>query len=168
MRKGGTSFLGVVFGKRSLFIASSFMLACGVCLADPSDEDRTPEHERSSAWQRAHVEHQQGLDLARDGHYNEAIAKYHKAIANYPGDFNFHYDLGNAQKWKGDVRSAEYSFRNALRVRPSDADAWTNLGLVLNRQGRYKEADAALTRAQRCNPSEHTQSVIERNLGDHR
>lgn len=42
---------------------------------------------------------------------------------------------------------AEKEFREAIRINPNDVKAHNNLGLLLMKQGKYKEARAKLEKA---------------------
>ena len=48
---------------------------------------------------------------------------------------------------------AEAAFRKAIELNPSDAEAYSNLGNLLNDLKRYEEAEAAYRKAIELNPS---------------
>lgn len=52
----------------------------------------------------------------------------------------------------GDIASAEQVLRDCLALHPANADALSNLGAVLDRQGRYEEAAQARSAAARLDP----------------
>ena len=51
-----------------------------------------------------------------------------------------HYLMGNALSSFGQYENATNEYRLALKMRPGFSDALNNLGIVLNRQGKYEEA----------------------------
>jgi tetratricopeptide (TPR) repeat protein len=53
----------------------------------------------------------------------------------------------------GDYSEAEAAFREAVRLDPGNADAHTDLGDALHRQGKYSEAEAASREAIRLDPA---------------
>src|SRR5437016_870861 len=58
-----------------------------------------------------------------------------------------HYELGQGYERKGDWSAAEKEWRQTLAVDPNDGKAWTNLGVVLNKQNKTEEAIRAWKRA---------------------
>ena len=67
--------------------------------------------------------------------------------------------VGNAQVKAGKLADAEASFRQAIRVKDDFAVAIADLGLVLNEQGKLKEAEAMLTK-----PSASTRTTRGRTI----
>lgn len=58
--------------------------------------------------------------------------------------------LGVRQQADGDQRAAQMSFRRALVLQPDLAEAWSNLGLLLEDDGLMDEAAACYQKALRC------------------
>src|ERR1035437_4013949 len=54
---------------------------------------------------------------------------------------------------QGRLAEAEIAWRDVLRMRPSDADAYAHLGLLEARQERYKEAISLYRKALANNPA---------------
>ena len=52
-----------------------------------------------------------------------------------------------------EVAEAETCYRRALALQPHDAEIWSNLGYVLQKQDRLEDAEAALRRALELDPS---------------
>jgi Flp pilus assembly protein TadD len=69
---------------------------------------------------------------------------------------------GNRHLEAGDVRQAEARFREALRLAPDFAAAWSNLGYLLDQRGEPKEAEACYRRALALDP---LQAQTHLNLG---
>jgi protein O-GlcNAc transferase len=58
-----------------------------------------------------------------------------------------HYNRANKLLARGKLIEAERAYRQALKLAPSDAQAWANLGCTLWKLGRNTEAEEALRRA---------------------
>ncbi len=58
-----------------------------------------------------------------------------------------HYNQGNKLLAKGKLAEAERAYRQAVALAPSDAQAWSNLGLTLWKLNRLADAEACLKRA---------------------
>ena len=78
--------------------------------------------------------------LAQQGKLDEAIAEYHQAIAQFPGNHEAHGDLASLYLIKGNVAAAEQSARRAVELNPDYAKGHDMLGTALARQGRLDEA----------------------------
>ena len=66
-----------------------------------------------------------------------------------------HQNIGTLHLQAGDLKGAEASLREALRIDPSLAGAQTTLGVVLVKTGRGPEAVEAWTRAVDLEPTEY-------------
>ena len=64
----------------------------------------------------------------------------------------------------GRTDDAQREYREAVRLRPELADAWTNLGTSLLEQGRCAEADHALRRSGELTPNPLAGSMLLANL----
>jgi tetratricopeptide (TPR) repeat protein len=62
------------------------------------------------------------------------------------------YNEGRALARRGDWPGAEGAYRDALRARPTLAEAWNALGYALRHQGKYEEAIRAYHEALRLRP----------------
>lgn len=65
-----------------------------------------------------------------------------------------HYLMGNALSSFGQYENATNEYRLALKMRPGFSDALNNLGIVLNRQGKYEEALEVADEAVRVTPQD--------------
>ena len=54
---------------------------------------------------------------------------------------------------KKDWRQAEAAYGDAVRFRPTFAEAWNGFGFALRNQGRYDESVRAYQEARRLRPS---------------
>ena len=73
-----------------------------------------------------------------------AAREYHKALRLEPRLGRARVNLGNAQAAMGRWRSAEKSYRLALRDSSSDYDAMNNLAVALMKQRRLPDEARAL------------------------
>jgi len=82
----------------------------------------------------------------------DSLLALRKAAQFLPGDYEVHYNLGNALVALNRLGEAEASYRQALRIRPGDADACFNLGNTLRSLRRLDEAVASYRRALQIRP----------------
>jgi predicted O-linked N-acetylglucosamine transferase (SPINDLY family) len=115
------------------------------------------------AAQEAQSCHRRGLELARQGQLDAALAQFQQAVRFHPNFFEAHNDLGTALMMLSRPDEAGASYRQALRLRPDHALAHYNLGIVLEQQGNLDEACAAYREAVRLRP-EHVDA--RNNLGN--
>jgi tetratricopeptide (TPR) repeat protein len=82
----------------------------------------------------------------------EALAEYHRALAQQ-GDYAPAFDgLGRAAEASGDVEKAVEHYRKAIALNPGFPDASMNLGDLLLREGRQNEAIDLFLQAIRVRP----------------
>jgi tetratricopeptide (TPR) repeat protein len=93
-----------------------------------------------------------GLDLAKKGQGDAAIAEWEKALELDPGDAKVHYCLGVALGQKGKPDEAITHFQKAVEVNPEYAEAQNNLGSALGQKGRLDEALTHFQKAVEVNP----------------
>jgi len=93
-----------------------------------------------------------GLELAKKGQGDAAIAEWEKALKLDPGDAKIHYCLGVALGQKGKPDEAITHFQKAVEVNPEYAEAQNNLGSALGQKGRLDEAIAHFQKAVGVNP----------------
>ena len=92
-----------------------------------------------------------GFVLERLGMTEDAAAAYRKALELDPKSSVAHYNLGNSLARSGAYAAAEKHFRAALATSPN-AQTYTGLGIVLQRQGRVDEAVTSLEAAINADP----------------
>jgi Flp pilus assembly protein TadD len=93
-----------------------------------------------------------GIALHRQGKWEEAIALIAHSLAIGRPNPVSHSNLAAVYLDVNQFARAEKHAREALRLKPDYADAFTNLGIALHRQGKWEEAADAFTNALRCNP----------------
>ncbi|WP_026988856.1 tetratricopeptide repeat-containing sulfotransferase family protein [Fodinicurvata fenggangensis] len=93
--------------------------------------------------------------------FDAAIATYRKLLKQQPDHAQAlhnlarcYYNQAMAQVGQGEMEPAGESLRLALEIDASFADAWSNLGSLLNQLGRPDEAEAACRRALELNPQD--------------
>ncbi|HJR12273.1 MAG TPA: sulfotransferase [Rhodanobacteraceae bacterium] len=87
------------------------------------------------------------------GRHGDAVAFFHKAIAQQPRDAGLHAGLGISLFESGDPEGAVAALRCACELAPHVAAGWYNLGKALKLQVRMEEAIEALRHALRLDPS---------------
>ena len=74
------------------------------------------------------------------------------AVAGQQDQVRKHYEAAQKLEQQGKWNEAEQEWRAALALAPTDARAWTNLGVALNRQDRTDEAYEAWRKAISIDP----------------
>ncbi len=90
--------------------------------------------------------------LERVENYREAAAAYAAILERWPDSFAARMGLGNVRYSQGDLVGAENAFRQAVELKPSQAEGWNNLAYALAGQGRQDEAIEAAREAVRLSP----------------
>ena len=93
-----------------------------------------------------------GILLAGQGHIEEAMEYYHKAIQLNPNNIEALNDLGIALAAQGRIDEAIENYRKAIQLNPNYAEALNNLGIALADKGRFGEAIEAFRKAIQINP----------------
>jgi tetratricopeptide (TPR) repeat protein len=93
------------------------------------------------------------LTRAQVRHWESTITLFSHAVAVTGDNTLAQMNLARALARQGDAAGAERHYREAIRLRPQDADARTGLGVLLMQQGRVLEALDEHEQARRLNPS---------------
>ena len=104
----------------------------------------------AAANERSVVEAAVGLELA--GHGRAAGTVYANAVQIWPESYTAWFGLGNARYATRDYRGSADAFRQATRLRPTDAVAWNNLAYALAGNGRLADAREAAEQAVKLAP----------------
>ncbi|OGW05284.1 MAG: hypothetical protein A2889_06230 [Nitrospinae bacterium RIFCSPLOWO2_01_FULL_39_10] len=80
-----------------------------------------------------HIFNEFGIDLRKNGMYDEAIGNYEKAISIDPKDENLYYNLGRAYKETGDYKTAYEKVKKALELKPDFKEAQEYLEFLKNK-----------------------------------
>ncbi len=106
----------------------------------------------SPAADPARAQNVRGIELARQGKYDEAIACFRESVRLRPDYADAINNLGNIHYLRGDLDEAIACYEQVLRRAPDHAGTCSNLGEVLRQKGRLKEALAYCERAVQLRP----------------
>jgi tetratricopeptide (TPR) repeat protein len=104
----------------------------------------------------AQAVYEQALGLLQNGKIDEALAVIDSAIAAGSNDPSLYNLEGLANSELGHDEEAEKSFRTVIRLVPTSAMGYTNLGVLLSKVGRYEDAAAAFRQSQALQPENFT------------
>lgn len=107
-----------------------------------------------------------GNKSASEGHLDQAIDYYKKAIHTYGFDGTYYLNLGNALAMKANYNLAEQSFAKAAELDSHNAQAWLNLGHMCIKEGKNSEAVSALRKAAKLTHSESERAGIENTIAN--
>ncbi len=94
-----------------------------------------------------------GNTLVKRAKLDAAIAEYQTAIALAPDRPRTYYQLALAKVMQDDIDGAKQALSNAITVDERYAPAYTEMGELLMREGRYAEALEPLTKAVEYGPT---------------
>ena len=72
-----------------------------------------------------------GLLYLRQARYDEAVVQLQRVVERVPGSYRSHLNLGGARQLAGDAAGARAAYAEAVRLRPDDYAAYSNLGTLL-------------------------------------
>lgn len=148
--------LGLIAGIASILVVKpsyAFELVPASVLATVQNPQPAPT---------AEVYNNQGVDLAEQGKFAEAIAAFNRAIQIFPDYENAYNNLGLALGSQNKFSEAVAAFNRAIKINPKNFETYNNLGIALGSQGKLAEAIAAFNRAIQLNPEDPTS---RQNLG---
>ena len=90
---------------------------------------------------------QQARSFTRQREYPRAIAIYREILEHDPDSVDGNEGMAMTCFVAGELVSAEQHFEQLIRLQPMEARHFVNLGAVLNRQRRHKDAAEALRKA---------------------
>ena len=93
-----------------------------------------------------------GIYLYHEGHLEEAMEHYHKAIQTNPDRGDAYYELGVALAAEGRLDEAIENYRKAIQLNPDYAYAFNNLGNALAAKGQLDGAIRSYRRAAQIMP----------------
>jgi len=96
-----------------------------------------------------------GVELARLGRTDEALACYRRATASNPNAYVAHYNLGIELAKLGRLDEAIQHYEAAIRLNPKAYRVYNNLAAALRRLGRTEAAIRAYEAGLRVNPRAH-------------
>ena len=119
--------------------------APGLVRADTVDAHVSP---------KARQAYEEASRLLQARKYEQAAELLKQAIALHPGYVQAHNDLGAVYMKLNQLDKAEQMLRQAIRLNSKWYLPQLNLGMVLNRQKKYKDAAALLTSLQTTYPDQ--------------
>lgn len=84
---------------------------------------------------------------AKMGDYDRAFDTYKKALAKFPKDADFWYDLGLCHNLRKNFNESVSCFNEALKIDPENRSYLTSLGFTLAYRGQIDQGLAVLVRA---------------------
>ena len=117
-------------------LAAGSSHAPGTVKADAVDVNVSP---------KARQMYEEATKLLQSGKYDEALEFLKRAISLQPDYVQAHNDLGAVYMKKNDLDKAEETLRHAIKLNNKWYLPRLNLGVVLNRQRKHKEAAKLLT-----------------------
>jgi tetratricopeptide (TPR) repeat protein len=118
---------------------------------------------------KARQVYEESTKLLQAGKYDEALEFLKRAISLQPDYVQAHNDLGAVYMKKNQLDKAEEALRHAIKINNKWYLPQLNLGVVLNRQRKHKEAAILLTALRNNNPDQpkiHA-PLIEALIEDH-
>lgn len=121
------------------------------------EEDLEKTEKRKEVAQEVQELFSDGLLLAEQGKYDEAIERYEKALDKDPEQPNILANMADAYSKTGKNDKARECYEKAIAIRPSDAALQNNLGIVLSSMGKDAEAQEAFKKAAALDPGRSAQ-----------
>jgi len=94
-----------------------------------------------------------GLELLREGKYQESIYYFDVAFEVDPTMFNVLNNKGLALAYLGRSQDAIDCFQKLIQLNPNDDNIWNNLGNIFQDLDRFKEAIDCYNKAISINPN---------------
>lgn len=106
--------------------------------------------------------YQEALESMVVAEWSDAERRFKYFLHQYPDFPGAHVNLAIIYATRDDLHAALNSINNALRIDPEHARALNQLGMLLRRQGRFTEAEAAYLHAVDADPD---YALAHHNLG---
>jgi len=139
----------VVLGGALLLVLGTLTWRQSEIYADPGTFWRAALAANSDSWQ-AHSN--LGSFLFEQGHVDEAMAHFKRAVEIAPGYARAQYNLAGVLNEKGQVDEAIVHFKRAIEILPDYSMAHYQLGEIFRRRGQLSEAIAHFQRAVEIRP----------------
>src|SRR5437868_3482044 len=95
----------------------------------------------------------EGLRLADEGKWAEAIKAYKHALVDNPQDVAAYLNMGDAYLNLGNDKEALAAYKEAVKLAPNSAEAYNALGAAYNITGQNSDAFKPLVRAIQLDPN---------------
>jgi tetratricopeptide (TPR) repeat protein len=106
----------------------------------------------------------EGVQLQRDGHWNESVAAYQKASEADPAFFDAHNNLGMAAQAAGLLPQALLEYEIALAIDPASVNARYNFAIALQKANYPRDAALELERLLATRPADGRVHLLLANL----
>jgi tetratricopeptide (TPR) repeat protein len=90
---------------------------------------------------------QGGIDAARAGQHDAAVAKFTEAAGMMPNCHDCYYNIGFSYTQMQKYAEAEAAYKKAIEIKPASAEAYNGLATIYNAQKKFDEAAAASAKA---------------------
>jgi tetratricopeptide (TPR) repeat protein len=90
---------------------------------------------------------QAGIDAARGGQHEAAIAKFNEAVVMMPTCHDCYYNIGFSYSALQKYPEAEAAYKKAIELKPGSVEAYNGLATIYNAQKKFDEAAAASAKA---------------------
>ena len=90
---------------------------------------------------------QGGIEAARGGQHETAIAKFTEAAGMMPTCHDCYYNIGYSYSQLQKYTEAEAAFKKAIELKPTSVEAYNGLATIYNAQKKFDEAAAASAKA---------------------
>ena len=111
---------------------------------------------------KAQTMYEQAVAVMASGDYVEAEFRFEEFVLQYPDFPGAHTNLAIIHAKNGDDKAAEDSITDALILDPQHPPTLNQLGMLLRRQGKFADAEAAYMRAVQADPD---YAIAHYNLG---
>jgi tetratricopeptide (TPR) repeat protein len=125
------------------------------------EAEKAQKQKQASAEVKAFFDN--GLGLAAQGKYDEAIVEYKKALEKDPDQPYIHANLADALSRQNKLPEALEEYQKAIALKADDAAMYTNMGVLLGKMGKVAESQEAFKKAASVNPAAAGQNFY--NLG---
>lgn len=95
---------------------------------------------------------EEAVALQEKGDVKGASQRYEQLLASIPDDPQLLNIAACANFELGEIGKAEAQFRRAVKAHPDFVDAWNNLGLMLQQEGRHEDALDAYEKVRKLAP----------------
>lgn len=107
-----------------------------------------------------------GYDWMQRNDYDKALALFQSELDKHPESGAVRTAVGMALKRKGKLAEAKASFRRATEVEPGYAEAYYELGAMLQNDKDYAEARKSFERYMQLAPVSSRNSSVEERIKD--
>ena len=145
---GPTRFRGAALLTCALIVAG--------CASGPESAQKSQAPEGEAVVReippKAQTMYEQAVSVMAAGDLLEAEFRFEEFILQYPGFPGAHANLAIIHAQNGNDKAAEDAITDALIIDPEHAPTLNQLGMLLRRQGKFRDAEAAYLKAVTARP----------------